>query len=239
MKKTEFRIILLILVLACFAIVPIAWAEEQNNSVQATPNPCGVPSAPAHCIPPEYFKDSKPATPLSESEMINIIISGQTFERFAGVKQPGILAVPIPYLDFSTNFTNSTSSPTWHYEKNLAPDEAVAMIRMPGTMYDRLRLMSDGKSLELPESAYVRQYDNLTDLHAHIVPDGMYLKDIANGGDDTGTQPYPTDHPFGIVTTPRFIENTRTQPTPLSAILVIHAMGCIIIFASIRKKRRE
>jgi hypothetical protein len=238
MKISGFCIILLILVLVSFAIVPIASGEEQNNSVQATINPCGIASAPAHCIPPEYFKDAKLPTPLSESEMITIIISGQTFERFAGEKQPGILAVPIPYLDYSVNFTNSTSSPTWHYEKNLAPDEPVAMIRMSGKMYDRMLSMSDGKNLELPVSVYVRQYSNLTDLHAQIEPDGMYLKDTANGSDDTGTKPSPTV-PQIIVTTPRFIENPRTQPTPLSAILVIHAIGCITIFAAIRKQRRE
>jgi len=238
MKTPGFRIILLILVLVSLAIVPIACGEEQNNSVQSPPNPCGVASAPAHCIPPSYFKDSKPATPLTESEMITIIISEQTYERFSPKDKPGIIILPVSDLDFSTTFTNSTSSPTWHYEKNLAPDELVAMIRIPGAMYDRLLLMSDGKNLELPASAYVRQYNNLTDLHAHIVPDGMYLKDTANGSDDTGTQPTPTV-PQIIVTTPRFIENPRTQPTPLSAILVIHAMGCITIFAAIRKKRRE
>jgi hypothetical protein len=162
--------------------------------------------------------------------MITIILSGQTFERFAGEKQPGILAVPLSFLDFSANFTNSTSSPTWHYEKNLAPDKPVAMIRMPGTMYDRLLSMSDGKNLELPVSAYVRQYNNLTDLHAHIDPDGMYLKAAVPGIDETGIRPslkVPA-------TTP-----PRTQPAPIPAALPVIAIGCITIIAAIRKQRRE
>lgn len=233
MKKPEFRIILFILVLACFAIVPIACGEEQNNSVQVTINPCGVPSAPAHCIPPSYFKDSKPPTPLSESEMINIIISGQTFERFSGVKQPGILAVPLSYLDFSANFTNSTSSPTWHYEKNLAPDKPVAVIRMSGKMYDRMLSMSDGKNLELPVSVYVRQYSNLTDLHATIEPDGVYLKVTAPGSDETGIGPSL------MVPTTTLITPPGTQPAPIPAVLPVIAIGCIIISAAIKKLRRE
>jgi hypothetical protein len=228
------RNILLVLLLAVLVIIPVVTAETNFTPSETWK----YKDVPEHYIPPEYFKDSKPATPLSESEMITIIISGQMFERFTREEQPGILTVPISYLDFSANFTNSSSSPTWHYEKNLAPDEPVAMIRMSGVMYDRLLLMSDGKNLELPASAYIRHYDNLADLHAHIEPDGMYLKDTANGSDDTGTQPSPTV-PLIIVTTPRIIENPRTQPTPLSAILVIHAMGCITIIAAIRKQRRE
>ncbi len=228
------RNILLVLLMAVLVIIPVVTAETTFTPSETWK----YKDVPEHYIPPEYFKDSKPATPLSESEMITIIISWQTFERFTREEQPGILTVPTSYLDFSANFTNSSSSPTWHYEKNLAPDEPVAMIRMSGSMYDRLLLMSDGKNLELPASAYIRQYDNLTDLHAHIEPEGIYLKDTANGSDDTGTQPSPTV-PLIIVTTPRIVENPRTQPTPLSAILVIHAMGCITIFAAIRKQRRE
>lgn len=225
----RFRIILLAVVLAVLVIMPIVTGE--NNT---TPSPTGkYKDVPEHHIPPEYFKDAKPATPISESKMITIIISGQTFERFAGEKQPGILAVPLSYLDFSANFTNSTSSPTWHYEKNLAPDKPVAMIRMPGTMYDRLLSMSNGKNLELPVSAYVRQYSTLTDLHAQIEPDGMNLKVAAPGSDETGTRPSLTVPVTTLITLP------RTQPAPIPAALPVIAIGCIIISAVIKNLRRE
>jgi len=224
----RFRIVLLAVVLAILVIIPIVTAE--NNT---TPSPTGkYKDVPEHHIPPEYFKDAKPPTPISESTMITIVISRQTFERFAGEKQPGILTVPIPYLDFSKNFTNSTSSPTWHYEKSLPPDKPVAMIRMPGTMYDRMLAMSDGKNLELPVSAYVRQYSNLTDLHAQIEPDGMYQA-AAPGSDETGTRPSLTV-PATILTT-----SPRTQPAPIPTVLPVIAIGCIIISAAINNLRRE
>ncbi|MDO9549524.1 MAG: hypothetical protein Q7J03_00990 [Methanoregula sp.] len=233
MKIPGFRIILLILVLVSLAIVPIACGEDQTNSVQVTINPCGVASAPEHCIPPEYFKDAKPPTPVSESAMITIIISGPTFEQFAGETPPGILAVPVSYLDFSAKFTNSTSSPTWHYEKNLAPDGPVAMIRMPGNMYDRMLSMSDGKNLELPVSAYVRQYSNLADLHAQIEPDGMYLKAAAPGSDDTGTGPSPTVPATTLITPP------GTQPAPFSSMISLTAIICFLTVASLKKGKGE
>jgi hypothetical protein len=230
MKISGFRIILLALVIAGLAIVPVACGEEQNNSVQATINPCEVPGAPDHCIPPEYFKDAKPPTPVSESAMITIIISGHTFDQFSPEKTTGIIVVPISYLDFTANFINSTSSPTRHYEKNLVPDEPVAMIRMPGTMYDRMLSMSDGKNLELPVSAYVRQYGNLTDLHAHIDPDGIYLKAAVPGIDETGIRPSLKV----TASTP-----PRTQPAPIPAALPVIAIGCITVIAVIQKQRRE
>ncbi|MDO8872699.1 MAG: hypothetical protein Q7V05_08235 [Methanoregula sp.] len=225
----EFRNILLVLVLAVLVIIPIVTGE--NNS---TPSPTWkYKDVPEHHIQPEYFKDAKPPTPLSESEMINIIISGQTFERFAGVKQPGILAVPISYLDYSANFTNSTSSPTWHYEKNLAPDEPVAMIRMSGKMYDRMLSMSDGKNLELPVSVYVRQYSNLTNLHAQIEPDGMYLKATALGSDETGTRPSPTVPITTMITPP------RTQPAPISAMITLTVIICFLTGAGLKKRKGD
>jgi hypothetical protein len=237
MKIPGFRIILLILVLAGFAIVPIVCGEEQTNSVQATQNPCGGAGAPEHCIPPSYFKDSKPATPLSESAMITIIISEQTYDRFSPKDKPGIVVIPVSYLDFSTNFTHSTSSPTWHYEKHLISGNSLAMIRMPYSMYDRFITTANGNNLELPASAYIRHYENLADLHAHIEPDGMYLKDTANGSEDIGTQPSQTV-PLIIVTTPRIIQtNSGTQPAPLPVGIAIIAIGCVVMMAAKQRIR--
>jgi hypothetical protein len=229
MKISGFRIILLTLVLVSFAIVPLACGEEQNNSVQATINPCGVASAPEHCIPPEYFKDAKPATPLTESEMITIIISEQTYERFSPKDKPGITVIPVSYLDFSTNFTNSTSSPTWHYEKQMISGNSLAMIRMPCSMYDRFITTANGDNLELPASAYIRHYDNLADLHAHIEPDGMYLKAAAPGIDETGTRPSPTVPAATLITPP------RTQPAPFPAIITLTGIICFLTGAGLKK----
>ena len=220
------RIILPVLLLAFFIIIPIVTAETNFTPSETWKYP-GVPE---HYIPPEYFKDAKPATPISESEMITIIISGQTFEQFTGGAQSVILVVPVSYLDFLVNFTNSSSSPTWHYEKNLAQGEPVAMIRMPGTMYDRMLSMSDGKNLELPVSAYVRQYNNLTDLHTQINPESMNVK-AAPVSDNPGTRPSPTV-PMTTLTTP-----PRTQPVPLPDAVVIVAILCTIFVAAIRKDR--
>ena len=116
------------------------------------------------------------------------------------------------------------------FKKCSAPDKPVAMIRMPGTMYDRMLAMSDGKNLELPVSVYVRQYSNLTDLHATIEPDGVYLKVTAPGSDETGIGPSL----MVPATTP-----PRTQPAPIPAVLPVIAIGCIIISAAIKKLRRE
>lgn len=163
--------------------------------------------------------------------MITIIISGQTFERFSGKDTPGIIEIPVSYLDFAANFTSSTSSPTWHYEKNLVPEDRVAMIRMPESMYDRFMATVSGNTLELPVSSYVRQYDNLTELYAQINPKGMYLNDSATGREEPGTRSSPTV-PVVIRTIP------GTQPAPSLGGLGIVAIGCIAVYAAIGKHRR-
>ncbi|MDD3137007.1 MAG: hypothetical protein PHF57_01850 [Methanoregula sp.] len=228
------RIILPVLLLAFFIIIPIVTAE-----INFTPSETWkYPGVPEHYIPPEYFADSKPTTPLTESEMINIVISGQTFERFTAKEQPGILAIPLSYLDFSGNFANSSSSPTWHYEKNLAQGEPVALIRMSDAMYVRMLAMSDGKNLELPISVYVHQYSNLTSLNAQIHPDGIYLNGTTTAVEEPGTRISPTV-PTGIITTPCIPQSSGTQPAPVPGVLCILAIGCIIVITSNRKQRRE
>ena len=64
---------------------------------------------PEHHIPPEYFANAKPATPISESAMVTIVISQETYERFSPADKPGIVVVPVAYLDFTNNFTNTTA----------------------------------------------------------------------------------------------------------------------------------
>lgn len=234
MKTDRIGVILFVLLLAAQLAIPLVTAE--NNSPLSPTWP--YENVPEHHIPPEYFADSKPATPLTESEMINIVISGQTLERFTAKEQPGILALPLPYLDFSENFSNSTSSPTWHYEKNLAPYQPVALIRMSDAMYVRMLAMSDGKHLELPISVYVHQYSNLTSLNAQIHPDGIYLKAAEPGIEDTETRPSQTV-PIEIITTPRIQTTPGTQPASLPSTVVVLTIGCITIIAVIQKQRTE
>ena len=221
------RIILPVLLLAFFIIIPIVTAETNFTPSETWKYP-GVPE---HHIPPEYFANSKPATPLTDAEMINIVISGQTLERFTAKEQPGILALPLSYLDFSENFANSTSSPNWHYEKNPVLDTPVALIRMSDAMYVRMLAMSDGKNLELPISVYVHQYSNLTSLNAQIHPDGIYPEPAAAGSEEPATRTTPTVPATTLPTPP------PTQPALLPVVVVIVAILSIVIVAAIRRYR--
>jgi len=165
---------------------------------------------PEHHIPPEYFANAQPATPISESAMVTIVISGQEYERFSPADKPGILLVPVAYLDFTHNFTNTTDTPTWHEEKSLRPEGAVAMIRMPASMYDRFLADAKGAVLELPESSFVRRYDNLSALYAQVRPGDPAVGGAVPAG-GTGMSPgvptvidtRPPAPPTVIMTTPR------------------------------------
>ncbi len=164
---------------------------------------------PEHHIPPEYFANAKPPTPIAESAMVTIVIPQQMYERFSPADKPGILVVPIAYLDFTNNFTNTTLMPTWHEEKSLRPEGAVAMIRMPGTMYERFLADANGRTVELPASVFVRRFDNLSQLHALITPEGRLVDPMvtANGSLKPSEMPAlpstPRTLPTVVMTTPR------------------------------------
>lgn len=74
MQLRNISIVLLALLLAAIAMVPMVSAAEPK--VPATPSVdenIGL-NAPEHYIPPEYFKDGQPAVPLPESEMMNLVL---------------------------------------------------------------------------------------------------------------------------------------------------------------------
>ncbi|MEI7649973.1 MAG: hypothetical protein WCJ47_09745 [Methanomicrobiales archaeon] len=73
MKLFKLSVVLLALLLAAMAMVPMVSAAEQSLSEQIAIDDREFVLPPEHHITPEYFKDSKPATPMPESEMINII----------------------------------------------------------------------------------------------------------------------------------------------------------------------
>jgi hypothetical protein len=107
MSNMKLGVVLLTLLLAAMAFVPCVSAAELSISGQKSLGNKEFVPPPEHHIPPEYFKDSKPATPLPESEMINIILSEKTLEKFNQDKQVGIINIPISYLDLETQFTDS------------------------------------------------------------------------------------------------------------------------------------
>ncbi|WP_048145550.1 hypothetical protein [Methanoplanus limicola] len=88
-------------------------------------------------ITPEYFKDSKPAEPLHESEMINLIIPKKTLDSFNQEENLGIISIPVFYLDIKTHFDKSKDYPNRYIAKDINSNEAVVLMRMPMDMLDR------------------------------------------------------------------------------------------------------
>ncbi len=168
-------VILLALLLAAMAMVPIMSAVELRMSEQKTINGGEFTPPPEHHIPPEYFKDPKPATPLPESEMINIILSEKNLGKFNQDKQAGIVNIPISYLNLETQFTESKDYQNRFIENDINQDGTIVLVRMPKEMYDRFLVTSKDGILDLPISYFGRYYKNLADLDANIQNNGNTL----------------------------------------------------------------
>lgn len=172
MKTPKRNVILLSVLLAAMAVVSMVSAAEQGLNEQNPVDVGKAPNVPDHYIPPEYFMDAKPATPLPESEMITLILSGNALDGLGRSKETGIIEFPASSQDLNTQFVESKGFQNLFIEKDINPEDAVVLVRMPKTMYERLLAGSENDTLTLPTSHFCRFYENLTDLNSH-----MELKD--------------------------------------------------------------
>ncbi len=122
-----------------------------------------------HYIPPEYFANATPATPLPESEMIMFVLSEANLPQTMSRSPSGIVNIPVSQLNLGGEFLISPHSATLLTDSSsIGPDDSVMLVRMPRDMYNRFVSESQNGVLSLPELYFTRHYENLTDLYAHI-----------------------------------------------------------------------
>jgi hypothetical protein len=170
MQLRKLSIVLLALLLAAMAMVPLVSASEEK-ATRSTNNTWKY-SAPEHYLPPDYFKDAKPATPLPESEMINIILSEKTVDSSSRKNQAGIITIPASRQGLNSQYTESKIWQNRYVENGINNDAVVVLVRMPRSMYDRFFTTSKDGMISLPASYFSRYYKNLADLDANFHPDG-------------------------------------------------------------------
>lgn len=168
MKKLKHKAILLSMLLVAMAMVSMASATEQGLNEKNSVDVGKALNVPEHYIPPEYFKDAKPATSLPESKMITIILSEKTLKESSQDIETGIIELPASPQDLNTQFTKSEGDQNMFLEKDINPNDPVVLVRMPKAMYERFLAGSQNNTLTLPTSHFCRFYDNLTDLTSHI-----------------------------------------------------------------------
>lgn len=171
MNLPKTVVVLLALLLAAMAMVPMVSATEQN-AIGAKDSEWKYPGVPEHYLPPEYFKEAKPATALPESEMINLVFSEKTLNSFRKDDQAGIISIPVTRLTLNSQFTESKIWQNRYVENDIKPDDAVVLVRMPRSMYDRFITTSKEGMVMVPASYFARYYKNLEELDAKVQPDG-------------------------------------------------------------------
>lgn len=160
MALLKYRIVLI----AVLIMVPLTLAVMTG----LLPGEPESPNPSEHHIPPEYWANASPATPLTESEMITIILAESTLSAPGQDIPTGIVEIPLSRLNLSSRFTKSDEYENWYTETDLDTGKSVVLIRMPQTMYERHIAMSQNDTLSLPETSFCRVYQNLSDLNAHI-----------------------------------------------------------------------
>jgi hypothetical protein len=169
MRLRKISIVLLALLLAAMAMVPMVSAGDAANADTVNfNNPDISKTTIQHQIPDDYLKNSKPMEWLPESEMINIIISQRTLERYGQKSNSEIIEIPVDYVKSKTIIMKTEKIPGFNIEEGISPDESVVLIRMPAQLFDTyISEDVDGK-LSFPMVYFCRFYSNLNDLSTHI-----------------------------------------------------------------------
>jgi len=168
MKTLKIGVILLALLLAAMTMVPMVSAGEPVSPASTIAITNGTSyNMPQHYLPPDYLKDSKPTQWLPESDMINIVISQKSLEKFNQNTQTGIINIPVSYLDLKTTFLNTTENPSVYTENTIGQNERIALVRMPRQMYESFINDSKDGYISLPADYFVRYYTNVADLKSH------------------------------------------------------------------------
>ncbi|MBP2145679.1 hypothetical protein J2129_001133 [Methanofollis sp. W23] len=167
MKALKFRILLLAIIIVAVTMVSILGAAEDGFDEHDHADVNSTADVPDHFIPPEYFMNARPATPLPESEMISFILSEKTLNISAQDEGSGIIVLPLPSL-CQDRYMNYKEHPHRFVETNIGPDDGIVLVQMPEAMYERFRAGAQNNTISLPASPFCRFYDNLTDLDAHL-----------------------------------------------------------------------
>jgi hypothetical protein len=155
LKPMKLGVILLALLLASMVMVPVASAADTVKPSLVSEPVNGAVYVSDHILPPEYFKDAKPAEPLPESQMITMVFSAKSLTR-TGENTESEIEIPSRYLDPDTGFMRAKDNPSRYIDPALGAGDPVVLVRMPRSMFDRFVAGSDGKSLVLPTQQFVR-----------------------------------------------------------------------------------
>ena len=185
MKPMKPGVLLLALLLAAMAIVPVVSAGYTSTTSPVSGPVNGAVYVPDHVLPPEYFKDAKPAEPVPESRMITMVFSEKSLSR-TGKNTKSVIEIPSRYLDPDTGFTRTKDNPSRYIDPALNAGDPVVLVRMPRSMFDRFVDGSEGKSLVLPAQQFARHYANLADMEAHLKLNGASLEVYPGENDSIG-----------------------------------------------------
>ena len=176
MNIRKIGVVLLALLLAGMAMVPMVSAADEDTDKKSLEIPDTANDVSAHHVSPDYYRNAKIMEPLPESEMVTVVISQKTLGISGIDKKPEIISVSPSLLDARSSDLKILDNPDIRYEKTLDQNAGVVLVRMPKTMYDVFVSSSQGKNLELPTQSFCRFYTSLDDMKVHMKKTGNRLE---------------------------------------------------------------
>lgn len=139
------------------------------------------------------WKDLEPATPLPQSEVLNLVFSRDWLDTHDTNPDPQIFEITMTVEDYNASFVPDLNDPDLLRHAAVRDEKPVALLNMPKDMFERFNDDPSLVKIHFPDS-FFRFYDSM---------DALY-EDLESRAESSSTAGSPTRTPPSvIVTTPR------------------------------------
>jgi len=139
------------------------------------------------------WKDLEPATPLPQSEVLNLVFSRDWLDTHDTNPDPQIFEITMTVEDYNASFVPDSNDPDLLRHAAVRDEKPVALLNMPKDMFERFNDDPSLVKIHFPDS-FFRFYDSM---------DALY-EDLESRAESSSTAGSPTRTPPSvIVTTPR------------------------------------
>ncbi len=185
----------------------LSWSDETHDYYLSGTLPCdeyiwmaaSLGPLTAESLENVPWKELQPATPLPQSEILNLVFSREWLSIHDTNPDPQIFNVTMTTEEFNSSFAPDPVDPTLFRQTEVEDDKPVALLNMPKNMFARFNDDPEKVTINFPDS-FFRFYDSINALHEDL--DRRRAGSPSPGGNQGVETPFQTI-PSAIQTTPR------------------------------------
>lgn len=185
----------------------LSWSDETHDYYLSGTLPCDEYTRMAASLGPLTaeslenvpWRELQPATPLPQSEILNLVFSREWLSTHDTNPDPQIFNVTMTTEEFNSSFAPDPVDPTLLRQTEVEDDKPVALLNMPKNMFAGFNDDPGKVKINFPDS-FFRFYDSMNALHEDLDRRGA---GSPSPGGNQGVETSLKTIPSAIQTTPR------------------------------------